>query len=93
MGFGSIWHWLIVLAIVVVIFGTKKLRNIGSDVGGAIRNFKDAMNEGQQGNTTENQTANPPPPASQTTIDVKPVQHAETVAQKEQVSLNKETAK
>ena len=43
MGFGSIWHWLIVLAIVVVIFGTKKLRNIGSDLGGAIKNFKDSM--------------------------------------------------
>jgi sec-independent protein translocase protein TatA len=43
MGFGSVWHWLIVLAIVVVIFGTKKLRNIGSDLGGAIKNFKDSM--------------------------------------------------
>jgi len=44
MGSFSIWHWLIVLAIVVVIFGTKKLRNIGSDLGGAIKNFKDSMN-------------------------------------------------
>lgn len=43
MGFGSIWHWLVVLAVVVVIFGTKKLRNIGGDLGGAIKNFKDAM--------------------------------------------------
>ena len=43
MGSFSIWHWLIVLAIVVVIFGTKKLRNIGSDLGGAIKNFKDSM--------------------------------------------------
>ena len=45
MGSFSIWHWLIVLVIVVLIFGTKKLRNIGSDVGGAVKNFKDAMNE------------------------------------------------
>lgn len=45
MGSLSIWHWLIVLVIVVLIFGTKKLRNIGSDVGGAVKNFKDAMNE------------------------------------------------
>lgn len=43
MGSFSIWHWLIVLAIVVVIFGTKKLRNIGSDLGGAIKSFKDSM--------------------------------------------------
>ncbi|HEU4709630.1 MAG TPA: Sec-independent protein translocase subunit TatA [Methylophilaceae bacterium] len=45
MGSLSIWHWLIVLLIVVLIFGTKKLRNIGSDVGGAVKNFKDAMKE------------------------------------------------
>jgi sec-independent protein translocase protein TatA len=43
MGSFSIWHWLVVLAIVVVIFGTKKLRNIGSDLGGAIKNFKESM--------------------------------------------------
>jgi sec-independent protein translocase protein TatA len=43
MGSFSIWHWLVVLAIVVIIFGTKKLRNIGSDLGGAIKNFKDSM--------------------------------------------------
>jgi len=43
MGSFSIWHWLVVLAIVVVIFGTKKLRNIGGDLGGAIKNFKDSM--------------------------------------------------
>lgn len=45
MGSFSIWHWLIVLVIVVLIFGTKKLRNIGSDVGGAVKNFKDAMKD------------------------------------------------
>jgi len=43
MGSFSIWHWLVVLAIVVVIFGTKKLRNIGGDLGGAIKNFKESM--------------------------------------------------
>ena len=43
MGSFSIWHWLIVLAIVLLIFGTKKLRNVGSDLGGAVKNFKDAM--------------------------------------------------
>jgi sec-independent protein translocase protein TatA len=47
MGTLSIWHWLIVLAIVVLIFGTKKLRNLGGDLGGAIKNFKGAMREGE----------------------------------------------
>ena len=45
MGSFSIWHWLIVLLVVVLIFGTKKLRNIGGDVGGAVKNFKDAMKD------------------------------------------------
>ena len=49
MGAFSIWHWLIVLAIVLVVFGTKKLRNIGGDVGGAVKSFKEAMKEGEQG--------------------------------------------
>lgn len=61
MGSFSIWHWLIVLLIVVLIFGTKKLRNMGSDVGGAVKNFKDAMAEGKNGdavvlNTIKNDT-------------------------------------
>jgi sec-independent protein translocase protein TatA len=43
MGSFSIWHWLIVLLVVVVIFGTKKLRNIGADLGGAVRGFKEGM--------------------------------------------------
>jgi sec-independent protein translocase protein TatA len=46
MGAFSIWHWLIVLGIVILVFGTKKLSSMGSDVGSAIRNFKKAMNEG-----------------------------------------------
>ena len=43
MGSFSIWHWLIVLLIVMLIFGTKKLRNMGADLGGAVRGFKDGM--------------------------------------------------
>jgi sec-independent protein translocase protein TatA len=43
MGSFSIWHWLIVLVVVVLIFGTKKLRNIGQDLGGAVKGFKDGM--------------------------------------------------
>ncbi len=46
MGSFSIWHWLIVLLIVMMIFGTKKLRNIGEDLGGAVKGFKQGMREG-----------------------------------------------
>ena len=48
MGSFSIWHWLIVLLIVVMVFGTKKLRNMGGDLGGAVKGFKDGMKEGGQ---------------------------------------------
>ncbi len=48
MGSFSIWHWLIVLLIVVMVFGTKKLKNIGGDLGGAVKGFKDGMKEGGQ---------------------------------------------
>lgn len=44
----SIWHWLIVLVIVIAIFGTKKLSNAGSDLGSAVKNFKKAMREGEE---------------------------------------------
>jgi sec-independent protein translocase protein TatA len=47
MGSLSIWHWLIVLGVVILVFGTKKLGSVGSDVGAAIKNFKKAMNEGE----------------------------------------------
>lgn len=47
MGTLSIWHWLIVLAVVVLIFGTKKLRTLGGDLGSAIKNFKGALREGE----------------------------------------------
>lgn len=46
MGSFSIWHWLIVLLIVVLVFGTKKLKNIGTDLGGAVKGFKDGMRDG-----------------------------------------------
>jgi sec-independent protein translocase protein TatA len=47
MGSMSIWHWLIVLGVVVLVFGTKKLGSVGSDVGAAIKNFKKSMNDGE----------------------------------------------
>ena len=46
MGSFSIWHWMIVLLIVVLVFGTKKLKNIGTDLGGAVKGFKDGMKDG-----------------------------------------------
>jgi sec-independent protein translocase protein TatA len=54
MGSFSIWHWLIVLVIVMLVFGTKKLRNIGADLGGAVRGFKEGMKEGTSDKPAEN---------------------------------------
>ena len=75
MGSFSIWHWLIVLLIVVMIFGTKKLKNIGSDLGGAVKGFKDGMKEG--GTSSDDGAAAAPAgqvtnaaAAEKTTIDV-----------------------
>jgi sec-independent protein translocase protein TatA len=48
MGSLSIWHWVIVLVVVMLIFGTKKLRNIGGDLGGAVKGFKDGMKSDEQ---------------------------------------------
>ncbi|WP_425257849.1 Sec-independent protein translocase subunit TatA [Rubrivivax sp. RP6-9] len=48
MGSFSIWHWLIVLLVVVLIFGTKKLKNIGADLGGAVKGFKDGVKGGSE---------------------------------------------
>jgi sec-independent protein translocase protein TatA len=56
MGSFSLLHWVIVLLVVVLIFGTKKLKNIGSDLGGAVKGFKDGMRDG-----TTDGTAVPPP--------------------------------
>ena len=61
MGGFSIWHWLIVLLIVVMVFGTKKLKNIGSDLGGAVKGFKDGV-KGEEERAAEAQ--------QQSTIDV-----------------------
>ena len=48
MGSFSVWHWLIVLVIVMLVFGTGKLKNMGKDLGGAIRGFKEGMKEGDE---------------------------------------------
>ena len=64
MGGLSIWHWLIVLVVVLLIFGTKKLRNMGEDLGGAVKGFKAGMKDGSE---TPGET---PKVADRTTIDV-----------------------
>jgi sec-independent protein translocase protein TatA len=56
MGSFSIWHWLVVLVIVLLVFGTKKLRNIGSDLGGAVKGFKEGM-KGAEGSAPADQPA------------------------------------
>ncbi|MGE0801354.1 MAG: Sec-independent protein translocase subunit TatA [Lautropia sp.] len=61
MGSMSIWHWLIVLVIIMLIFGTKKLKNIGADLGGAVKGFKEGVKEG---------SADTPPQQDAKTIDV-----------------------
>lgn len=66
MGSLSIWHWLIVLVIIMLVFGTKKLRNIGSDLGGAVRGFKEGVKEGTDKATADSANAS----ASAKTIDV-----------------------
>jgi sec-independent protein translocase protein TatA len=73
MGTFSIWHWLIVLLIVVMVFGTKKLKNLGSDLGGAVKGFKDGMKDGTAADDdAPAQVAQTPPAAAKTseTIDV-----------------------
>ncbi|MBP6853667.1 MAG: Sec-independent protein translocase subunit TatA [Rhodoferax sp.] len=75
MGSLSIWHWLIVLLIVVMVFGTKKLKNMGSDLGGAVKGFKDGMKDGTASADDKpaapaGQVANAAAAPDKTTIDV-----------------------
>ena len=75
MGSFSIWHWLIVLLIVVMVFGTKKLKNIGADLGGAVKGFKDGMKDGGKDAAPVDDKAAAPAQqvansAEKTTIDV-----------------------
>ena len=72
MGFDSIWHWAILLVIVLLVFGTKKIRNLGPDLGAAIRDFKkglsgddDAKQKEEEARKAAEQLRADPPPASQ----------------------------
>ena len=66
MGSFSIWHWLVVLVIVMLVFGTKKLRNIGQDLGGAVKGFKEGIREA---NTEADGDAEKQKLSSEKTID------------------------
>ena len=75
MGSFSIWHWLIVLVIVMLVFGTKKLRNVGQDLGGAVKGFKDGMKDATADQPAEaaaavTQQVGTAAPVSKETIDV-----------------------
>lgn len=67
MGSWSIWHWIIVLVIVLLVFGTKKLRNIGADLGGAVRGFKDGMKD-----SSSDKPVDHPAQVSGRTLDAEP---------------------
>jgi len=69
MGSLSIWHWLIVLVIVMLVFGTKKLGNMGSDLGKAVKGFKDGV-KGEEDKAAAQSQATPSQVADKTTIDV-----------------------
>ena len=69
MGTLSIWHWLIVLVIVLFVFGTKKLRNIGQDLGGAVKGFKEGMKTGDEAATAAKESEPPSPQIGGTTIE------------------------
>ncbi len=75
MGTFSIWHWLIVLLIIVLVFGTKKLKNIGSDLGGAVKGFKDGMKDG----SAQAEAAPPAAPSQQVTSGQPAADHKTTI--------------
>ena len=70
MGSFSIWHWLIVLVIVALVFGTKKLRNIGEDLGGAVKGFKKGMNDANDAASHKTESVTQDRTTTGETIDV-----------------------
>jgi sec-independent protein translocase protein TatA len=70
MGSFSIWHWLIVLLVIILVFGTAKLKNIGKDLGGAIKGFKEGMKEGGESTAEGTQKVEEAKRVAGQTIDV-----------------------
>ena len=89
MGSFSIWHWLIVLLVVVLIFGTKKLKNVGADLGGAVKGFKDGMKEG---GTSADTPVPPQQPGGHRQGRGRPRQHGGRRGQDTQLSLARRPA-
>ncbi|HZX71627.1 MAG TPA: Sec-independent protein translocase subunit TatA [Rhodanobacter sp.] len=77
MGLDSVWHWLLFLAIVLVIFGTKKIRNLGPDLGEAIRGFKKGLGGDDEAKKKEQEEARRKE-AEQLRADPKPADQAST---------------
>ena len=69
MGSMSIWHWLIVLVVVLLIFGTKKLRNIGQDLGGAVKGFKEGVKGAEEAADATKEAGTPTAKIGGTTIE------------------------
>jgi sec-independent protein translocase protein TatA len=69
MGSMSIWHWLIVLVVVLLIFGTKKLRNIGQDLGGAVKGFKEGVKGAEEASDAAKESGAPTQKIGGTTIE------------------------
>ena len=65
----SIWHWLIVLVVVLLIFGTKKLRNIGQDLGGAVKGFKEGVKGAEEAADAAKEAGTPAAKIGGTTIE------------------------
>lgn len=78
MGSFSIWHWLIVLLIVALVFGTKKLRNMGSDLGGAVKGFKDGVREANDDPKKPESVSTTTQRTSDETIDVQAKEKSNT---------------
>lgn len=68
MGSFSIWHWLVVLLVVILVFGTKKLRNLGADLGSAVRGFREGM-KSEEEKAGQAKAEIPPTPGSGQTIE------------------------
>ena len=69
MGSFSIWHWLIVLLVVVLVFGTKKLKNMGSDIGGAVKGFKEGLKDGNNSESSDEKKIEEKLPVTEKTSD------------------------
>ncbi|MEO8777229.1 MAG: Sec-independent protein translocase subunit TatA [Rhodanobacter sp.] len=82
MGFDSIWHWVIVLVLVLLLFGTKKIRNLGPDLGEAIRGFKKGMAGDDETKKKEEEEARRKE-AEQLRADPKPADQTTTQSQRD----------